>query len=139
MTDKQLLIYQNAIEKSLNSFFHIEEKRKDDAEDYLYAVFFSEKSLIDYRKGYDSADVLIWKTDDTRKYGFSYLTLQEGVWMRADGTGEPDTYEYVEYKKTYITLIDVLKSVTLQHFTLTLDTMLDGATELILFNEENNN
>ena len=96
-----ILRIQNFFDKVLRTTLLVCKAKDNDSE---YVAFLSHSSWLAYTiKGLDTADFQIWKGEDGR-YGFSFIVLQQGVYMRKNGTGEPDSYDWQDHETTYTTL-----------------------------------
>lgn len=107
----QETLIPNRIKNALAPFNHgdifvlkANEVHKDD---YLYAIFFDIKAMLNYSDGYDSEDIVIWQIptgDNKGKWGFSYNVHDPGVRYHKDGSGTPPSDELVEHKEIYATI-----------------------------------
>jgi hypothetical protein len=93
----------------LETEFSIVKAKK--GKDYLYAIFTDTQSKNDYLlKDYDSESFIIWENEqpanNKKTYGYSRTVYTQGVRMRWDGTGEPDSYEWEESTVEFPTIYD---------------------------------
>lgn len=80
--------------------------------EYKYAVFFNERNYKDYTYNkMDSEDLIIWQLDGGN-FGFSYIVEDPGVYMYKDGSGMPPSCELVEYKETFVNILDCIKKIS---------------------------
>lgn len=93
-----------AVLRSIIPTIEVETPREKNEGDYMLAIFLGEKGLEDYKNGYDSEDLILWPDDNmipASGYSFSYNVHDNGVYRRADGTGEPPSDEMVDLGETF--------------------------------------